>query len=109
LDKIDKSRFIDEDFPRFKGIGGQVTVSEYPPVRLKFQIDGALLSGRFIVTKHLTTSELLIGTDIMSKYQLTVIPYQNDWKVSIGSLDNPIAVIPCVRVIKTTESEDFCK
>jgi hypothetical protein len=76
LDKIDKSRFIDEDFPQFKGIGGQVTVSEYPPVRLKFQIGGALLSGRFIVTKQLTTSELLIGTDIMSKYQLTVVPYK---------------------------------
>jgi hypothetical protein len=45
----------------------------------------------------------------MSKYKLTIIPYNNDWKVSIGSLDKPLAVIPCVRVIKTTESEDFCK
>jgi hypothetical protein len=109
LDKIDKSRFIDEDFPRFKGIGGQVTISDYPPVRLMFQIGGVVMSGRFIVTKHLTTSELLIGTDIMSKYQLTIIPYKNDWKVSIGSLEKPLAIIPCVRVIKTIESEDFCK
>jgi hypothetical protein len=106
LDKIDKSRFIDEDFPRFKGIGGQVTVSEYPSVRLKFQIGGALLSGRFIVTKQLTTSELLIGTDIMSKYGLPA--YKREWKILIGSVDNPKCVVPCIKVLKKLPEIEKC-
>ena len=56
-------KFAPEEPPTFNGLGSKLK-SEFPPVLLDLQIGGALLSGRFIVSKEMCSSQMLIGTDI---------------------------------------------
>jgi hypothetical protein len=102
-------KFLDEPPPKFSGMGSQLE-SNYPPVSLKFQIGGITMSGRFAVTSELTSSPILLGSDVMFKYDLSVIPVpEGGWRVQVGS--EPKGSVPCVvtRKIVSDDPVIMCK
>ena len=60
--------FLNEPPPSFDGMGSHLK-SKYPPVSLQFQIGGLTLSSRFAISSELTSSPILLGTDVMVKYK----------------------------------------
>jgi hypothetical protein len=57
--------YLDESNPEYGGLGSELK-SKYPPLYIDFQIGGAVLSGRFVVSDELKSSPVLIGTDIIT-------------------------------------------
>ena len=70
----------------FKGMGGGRLQSPIHPLQLTFQIGGAILSGRFVVTQALRTSDILLGSNIFYKYKFSLIAKENfdEYVLSIG-------------------------
>ena len=86
--------YLNEEPPTFRGFGAFLT-SKYPPLKLDFQIGGVLLSGRFIITSELHSSPVLIGSDIIHKYGISLIALTNGkWRIQIGY--EPQATVPCI-------------
>ena len=86
--------YLAEDPPTFKGFGAFLT-SKYPPLKLDFQIGGVILSGRFVVTSELHSSPVLIGSDIIHKYGISLIALTNGkWRIQIGY--EPQSMVPCI-------------
>ena len=98
--------FIDESPTRFSGMGSDLT-SPYPPMQLNFQVGGVKLSGRFVVSPALTSSPLLIGSDLMYKYKLSLVAHiGGGWRLQVGP--EPMAQIPCIISHKiVSENESF--
>jgi hypothetical protein len=69
--------FLDENPLEFKGMGSDLS-SKHPPVMLDLQIGRIMMRGRFIITEHLSTSPMLIGSDFMVKNQLSNSYYSNN-------------------------------
>jgi hypothetical protein len=44
----------------------------------------------------------------MSKYGLTIVPYKREWKILIGSVDNPKCIVPCIKVLKKLPDHEKC-
>ena len=85
--------FLEEPPPIFDGMGSHLK-SKYPPVSLQFQIGGLTLSSRFAVSSELTSSPILIGSDVMVKYKLSIVPCKDGgWMVQIGA--EPQGTVPC--------------
>ena len=92
--KIDNNRFLDEDAPSFKGITGEWYKSSYKPLRLDFQMGSCKLSGRFIISSTLSSAPVLIGSDIIYKYGLSVVSNADGkWSIKIGY--NPLSIADC--------------
>jgi hypothetical protein len=73
--------FLDEPPMHFSGLGSQLT-SKFPPLFLQFKIGAVLLSGRFHVSKELTSSPVLIGTDVIEQYRLHFVPLnKRNWEL----------------------------
>jgi hypothetical protein len=88
-------KFLKEDKPTFKGMGGTWLISKYPPLALNFQLGSCLLSGRFVITSELNSSVVLIGSDIIFKYGISLVAFTNGtWKVQVGY--EPKSLIPCI-------------
>jgi hypothetical protein len=101
-----ENRFLEESPPRFKGINGPWIVSKYPPVKLDIQIGSVLLSGRFVVTPELSTSSVLLGSDIIMKYGISLVSSKDgQWRCRVGY--NPSSISVCV-VTKKLEAENKC-
>ena len=84
--------YLAEDPPTFKGFGAFLT-SKYPPLKLDFPIGGFILSGRFVVTSELHSSPVLIGSDIIHKYGISLIALTNGkWRIQIGY--EPQSMVP---------------
>ncbi len=90
INKLMKLEFLQEPPIKFKGMGSNLK-SHYPPLMLNVQIGKVLLKGRFIISDHLKTSPLLLGSDFMLKNKVWVTPFSNGkWYCYIGHFDNPI-------------------
>ncbi len=90
IKKLFELEFLNEKPIHFKGMGSSLK-SNYPPLMLNLQIGKVLLRGRFIISDHLKTSPLLLGSDFMLKNRVWVTPFSNGkWYCYIGTYDNPI-------------------
>ena len=94
MKRLKKENYLNEKPPTFQGLGSY-NISKYPPLKLEIQIGGVRLSGRFVVTNTLTTSYVLIGSDLMYKYSFNLISVgTNKYRVSIGY---PVCgSVPCI-------------
>ena len=76
---------------------------------LNVQIGRVMMKGRFIITEHLNTSPVLIGSDFMVKNQLSNSFYSNNnWYCCIGPVDNPLGKVPTVvtsKICLTSQDE----
>jgi hypothetical protein len=92
--------FLDEPPMQFSGLGSQLT-SKFPPLFLQFKIGAVLLSERFHVSKELTSSPVLIGTDVIDQYRLHFVPLnKRNWELRIGYENKILAAVPCKVVSK---------
>ena len=111
IKKLCKLEFLNEKPIHFKGMGSSLK-SNYPPLMLDLQIGKVLLKGRFIISDHLKTSPLLLGSDLMLKNRVCVTPFSNGkWYCYIGTFDNPIgkteAMITSKIVLSTVDHVTF--
>ncbi len=93
----------------FRGLGSQLS-SKYPPIILKLQIGRVILSGRFVVTDHLTSSNILLGTDFLTKNKVSVAPFQAGWYCTIGPIDKPLGKVSAFitsKITLNTENEEI--
>jgi len=97
-----KLEFLKEKPVEFFGMGSSLT-SDYPPVMLKVQVGRVAMKARFIVTKDLFTSPVLLGSDFLVKNKMSISLFSDGhWWVSIGPVDNPIGKIRCLLTHKIT-------
>jgi hypothetical protein len=62
---------------------------------LNFQRGSCLLSGRFVITSELNSSVVLIGSDFIFKYGISLVALTNGaWKVQVAY--EPKSLIPCI-------------
>jgi hypothetical protein len=86
----------------FFGMGSTLT-SDYPPAMLKVQIGRVAMKARFVITKKLVTSPVLLGSDFLVKNKMSISLFSDGhWWVSIGPVDNPIGKIKCMLTHKIT-------
>jgi len=96
--------FLDEDPVVFEGLGSRIK-SKYPPFMMYVQIGRVELQGRFVVTEHLESSPVLLGTDFCINNSVSVGPYQNKtWYVHVGPIDAPLGKIEAIVSNKITLS-----
>ena len=87
---------MDEPPTEYGGLGSDLK-SPCPPINLNFQLGRVTLLGRFIVLKELDSSNLLIGSDLMYKYNISLVSHdKGGWRVSVGKEPNILASIPCL-------------
>jgi hypothetical protein len=97
-----KVEFLKEKPVEFFGMGSTLT-SDYPPVMLKVQVGRVAMRARFIITKELFTSPVLLGSDFLVKNKMSISLFSDGhWWVSIGPVDNPIGKIKCLLTHKVT-------
>jgi hypothetical protein len=78
----------------FQGLGSTI-VSKYPQMMLYIHIGRIRTRNRFIVTSLLKSSPILLGTDFTVNNMVSVAPFRdNEWFVTIGSLDKPHGRVP---------------
>jgi len=99
-------KILSEPPMEYDGLGSSL-VSKYPPVACNFQIGGVHLSGRFIVSSDLETSKVLIGSDLMLKYSISIVANGGEWKVHIGT--PPLASVPCLIRNKSEFENQRCQ
>ena len=103
LKKRSKIVYLKEKPPTFKSLTGNVQ-SEYPPLRLNVQIGNVQMQGRFIVSPHLKSSEILLGSDFSVPNKISISAQSdNRWTLSIGPLDSPEGPIGEVPVLITSK------
>ncbi len=79
--------YINEPPTSFSGMGSQLK-SEYPPIMLQVQIGNVICQARFIVTNHLKSSKILLGSDFLVKNHMsigTINPEDHSWICTIGT------------------------
>ena len=102
-------KFLNEPPTEYGGLGSELK-SPYPPINLNFQIGGVQLSGRFIISKELDSSNLLLGSDLMFKYNISLVSHATGgWRVSIGKDPNILANVPCMVSKKLRFTSDLVK
>jgi hypothetical protein len=102
LQRYCKVEFLKEKPVEFFGMGSSLT-SDYPPVMLKVQVGRVAMKVRFIVSKDLLTSPVLLGSDFLVKNKMSISLFSDGhWWVSIGPVDNPIGTIRCLLTHKIT-------
>jgi hypothetical protein len=70
---------------------------EYPPATLTIQIGHCVLKAPFIVSKELTSSPVLIGSDFLVKNEISVAPHKDGrWWLYVGPIDDPFGMIPAL-------------
>jgi hypothetical protein len=78
------------------GLGSSLR-GEYPPVILTIQIGHCVLRAPFIVSKELTSSPVLIGSDFLVKNEISVAPHKDGrWWLYVGPIDDPIGMTPAL-------------
>jgi len=103
LKKRTKINHMDEDPQSFKSLTGYVE-SEYPPLKLNVQIGNVHMQGRFIVSSHLKSSELLLGSDFCVPNKISISAQSDDrWTLAVGPLDSPDGPIGEVPVLITSK------
>jgi Reverse transcriptase (RNA-dependent DNA polymerase) len=102
--------YLDKSCPEYGGLGSELK-SNYPPLYLDFQIGGAALSGRFVVSDELKSSPVLIGTDIIHSYNIyTVLVRPNVWECRIGFENKILCAVPCRVLFKNAATNKLsCK
>jgi Reverse transcriptase (RNA-dependent DNA polymerase)/RNase H-like domain found in reverse transcriptase/Integrase zinc binding domain/Integrase core domain len=93
---------LDEPIPNYEGMGSFLT-SKYKPISAEFQLGSVQLSGRFVISSELTSSSVLIGTDIFHKYKMGLHPTNNPKLYNLTVGVEPICRIPCQVVRKLTD------
>jgi hypothetical protein len=84
---------------------GSSLSSDYPPVMLNVQIGRVAMKARFVVTKDLYTSPVLLGSDFLVRNKMSVSHFSDGhWWDSIGKVDNPIGRVRCLVTHKITLS-----
>ena len=93
LQSLGPLEILDEDPIAFEGLGSRIQ-TKFPPVMLALQIGRCTLRGRFIVTEHLSSSPVLLGTDFCVKNCISIAPYSSgSWFVHVGPIDQPIGKV----------------
>jgi hypothetical protein len=67
---------------------GSQLKSEYPPIMLQVQIGNVICQARFIVTNHLKSSKILLGSDFLVKNHMSIgaiNPEDHSWICTIGT------------------------
>jgi hypothetical protein len=86
--------FLNEQPTEYSGLGSSLK-SEYPPVMLSLQIGHCIIKARFIVSKELSSSPVLIGSDFLVKNEISVAPHGDGrWWLHVGPIDHPLGMIP---------------
>ena len=84
----------------FKGMGGQLITALQPPLFLKVRIGHTVFTNTvFHVTKNLTTSDALLGTDFMYPQRIAAAPFEEtdlkiNWYITVGPCNNPTEKVP---------------
>ena len=95
---------LDEDPVVFEGLGSRIK-SKFPPFMMYVQIGRVELQGRFVVTEHLDSSLVLLGTDFCINNSVSVAPYRNGmWYIHVGPIDEPLGKIEAIVSNKITLS-----
>ena len=103
LKKRTKIHYLDEEPPSFKSLTGNVK-SDHPPLKLNVQIGNVHMQGRFIVSPHLKSSEILLGSDFTVPNKISISAQSDDkWTLAIGPLDSPEGPIGEVPVLITSK------
>jgi len=103
LKKRSKITYLDEEPQSFKSLTGHVQ-SEYPPLMLNVQIGNVHMQGRFIVSPHLKSSEILLGSDFTVPNKISISAQSdNRWTLAVGPLDSPDGPIGEVPVLITSK------
>ena len=106
-DKIDWA-FEGETNASF-GVIGSGLQSNFPPFPLILQIGGVKISGKFIISKEFNSSDILLGSSIIRKYDMSLISEGNGkYRLEIGGPD-PISSVPIFTVKKMSEKLDVNK
>jgi hypothetical protein len=87
----------------FSGIGS-ILKSKFPPIMLKVQIGRVILDGRFIVTSHLKSSPVLLGSDFLTKNKVSVGAFEDGWYCTVGTYDKPLGRVSAFVTSKITLS-----
>ncbi len=78
------------------GLGSSLR-GEYPPVILTIQIGHCVLRAPFVVSKELTSSPVLIGSDFLARNEISVAPHKDGrWWLHVGPIDDPFGMIPAL-------------
>ncbi len=86
--------FLNEQPTEYSGLGSSLK-SEYPPVMLSIQIGHCIIKARFIVSKELSSSPVLIGSDFLVKNEISVAPHRDGrWWLHVGPIDHPLGMMP---------------
>ena len=67
---------------------GSQLKSEYSPIMLQVQIGNVICQARFIVTNHLKSSKILLGSDFLVKNHMSIgaiNPEDHSWICTIGT------------------------
>ena len=96
LQSMGSLEVLPEDPIVFEGLGSRIQ-TKHPPVVLQIQIGKCLLKGRFIVTEHLSSSPILLGTDFTVRNEVSIAPFSSGaWYVHVGPIDNPIGKVRAI-------------
>jgi hypothetical protein len=71
IQRNSKVEFLKEKPVEFFGMGSTLT-SDYPPVMLKVQIGRVAMRARFVITRELFTSPVLLGSDFLVKNKMSI-------------------------------------
>jgi hypothetical protein len=86
--------FLNEQPMEYSGLGTRLW-SKYSPVILSIQIGHCVFRARFIVSRELTSSPVLIGSDFLVKNEISVAPHKDGrWWLYVGPIDDPLGMVP---------------
>jgi hypothetical protein len=87
---------LNEQPTESSGLGTSLK-GEYPPVTLTIQIGHCVLRAPFIVSKELTSTPALIGSDFLVRNKISVAPHEDGrWWLYVGPIDDPFERIPAL-------------
>jgi hypothetical protein len=94
IKKKGSDMFLDEQPMEYSGLGTRLW-SKYSPVILSIQIGHCVFRARFIVSRELTSSPVLIGSDFLVKNEISVAPHKDGrWWLYVGPIDDPLGMVP---------------
>jgi hypothetical protein len=117
LARSSKIIFAKRKAESWHGMGGQKITSPHPPLLLTVQIGNTVFENIvFHMTKSLTTSDALLGTDFLLLQVVAAVPLEVEgskiaWFITVGPADNPTEKVPALIsnkiVVKTTNFTHF--
>jgi hypothetical protein len=85
---------LNEQPTESSGLGTSLKVKN-PPVILTIQIGHCVFRAPFTVSKELTSSPVLIGSDFLVENEISVAPHKDGrWWLYVGPIDDPFGMVP---------------